>query len=466
MDSQVLLKDYVEKGSELAFRELVARYTDLVYSTARRLTGGETQLAEDVAQTVFIDLARTARTLSSQVMLGGWLHRHTCFVAQNAIRTERRRQLRERRAAEMESLNNSSKTEFEEVAGLIDQAINQLQEEDRTAILLRFFEERDFRVIGQALGTTDDTAQKRVSRALEKLHAALGHPGITTLSAAALGAALSAEAVTAAPAGLAASLAGTALAAGAAGTATSLSLLKLAFMSKVKAGILGAVILGGVAAPLVVHHHAELKLRAKDEQLRQASDQLTQAAAENERLSNLLVKSSSDVPQSELNDLLRLRGEVGSLRRQLAEARRSSQKNATPPAAQPRDETEGQQKELAMARLDFPKYWMLAFTLYAAQNQAQCPTNFDQAAAFLPPEFTNRPGVVQEQFEIVYQGAFNTITNPQSIIVIREKEAVQGSDGAWHRAYGFADGHSELHRADNGDFGPWEAQHMLAPIRQ
>jgi len=466
MDSEVLLKDYVENGSEVAFRELVARYTDLVYSTARRLAGGETQLAEDVAQTVFIDLARMARTLSTQVMLGGWLHRHTCFVAQKALRTERRRQLRERQAAEMDTLNNSSKAGLEEVAGRIDQAINQLKEEDRTAILLRFFEQRDFRVIGQILGTTDDTAQKRVSRALEKLHAALGHRGITTLSAAALGAALSAEAVTAAPAGLAASMAGTALAAGAAGTATSLSLLKLALMTKVKAGILGAVLLGSIATPLVVHHQAEVKMRAKDEQLRQANEQLTQVAAENERLSNLLARSSSDVPQSQVNDLLRLRGEVGSLKRQLAEAQKGAQRNATSPTAQPQNEAEDQQKEFALARLDFPKYWMLAFFLYSAQHQAQCPTNFEQAAAFLPQEFTNRHGVMPDQFEIVYQGALNVVTNPQSVIVIREKEAVQEPDGGWIRAYGFADGHSELHRGANGDFGPWEAQHILAPVRQ
>ena len=86
-------------------------------------------------------------------------------------------------------------------------------------------------------------------------------------------------------------------------------------------------------------------MRAKDEQLRQASDQLTQAAAENERLSNLLVKSSSDVPQSELNDLLRLRGEVGSLRRQLAEAQKGSPRKATSPAAQPPDDEHGQDEE-------------------------------------------------------------------------------------------------------------------------
>jgi len=85
-DSQRLLADYVRNGSEAAFRELVARYIDLTYSTALRLVDGDAHLAQDVTQTVFADLARMARTLSSEVMLGGWLHRHACFVAAKTMR--------------------------------------------------------------------------------------------------------------------------------------------------------------------------------------------------------------------------------------------------------------------------------------------------------------------------------------------------------------------------------------------
>src|SRR5512135_2593646 len=80
-DSQQLLADYAANGSERAFQELVARYVDLVYSTAVRLVEGDTHRAKDVAQTVFVDLARMGAKLSPNTMLGGWLHRHTCFVA-------------------------------------------------------------------------------------------------------------------------------------------------------------------------------------------------------------------------------------------------------------------------------------------------------------------------------------------------------------------------------------------------
>src|SRR5271169_1778027 len=100
-ESQQLLTDYAKNGSEAAFRELVARYINFVYSTALRLVGGDAHLAEDVTQVVFIGLARKARSLSGEVMLGGWLHQHTFHVATKSVRAERRRQSRESEAAQM-----------------------------------------------------------------------------------------------------------------------------------------------------------------------------------------------------------------------------------------------------------------------------------------------------------------------------------------------------------------------------
>src|SRR5271169_6327017 len=107
-ESQQLLTDYAKNGSEMAFRELVARYINFVYSVALRLVGGDTQLAEDVTQTVFIALARNGRTLSREVMLGGWLHQQTYHVATRAVRGERRRQSREREAVDVNTLQDDS----------------------------------------------------------------------------------------------------------------------------------------------------------------------------------------------------------------------------------------------------------------------------------------------------------------------------------------------------------------------
>src|SRR5438552_6771752 len=188
-DSQTLLAEYARNGSESAFRELVTRYLGLVYSTALRLVDGDIHLAEDVAQTVFMDLARKARGLSSRVMLGGWLHQRTYNVAAPMMRARRRRQSREREAAQMNALQEDSGAELLQIAPMLDEAITHLGKEDRTAIILRFFERRDFRSIGEALGSNEDAARMRVNRALNKLHNLLTHRGVA-LSAAALGSAL------------------------------------------------------------------------------------------------------------------------------------------------------------------------------------------------------------------------------------------------------------------------------------
>jgi DNA-directed RNA polymerase specialized sigma24 family protein len=150
---------------------------------------------------VFLALADKARTLPEDVMLGGWLHQHTRFVAGELMRTERRRQLRERQAAEMNAIEDHSESDPAQVAPVLDEAIGQLDAEDRTAILLRFFEWKDFRGMGEALGSGEDAARKRVGRALEKPHVLLKHRG-AMLSAAALWTTLATEAVTAAPSGL------------------------------------------------------------------------------------------------------------------------------------------------------------------------------------------------------------------------------------------------------------------------
>ena len=157
-DTQTLLAEYTRTGSEAAFQELVARYIGLVHSAAVRLVDGDAHLTQDVTQTVFVDLARMARKLSSGVMLGGWLHRHTCFVASKTMRSERRRKRREREATQMN--DQPDHRDLSLITPVLDDAINQLHPLDRTAILLRFFEQRDLRSVGEAIGSSEDGARK------------------------------------------------------------------------------------------------------------------------------------------------------------------------------------------------------------------------------------------------------------------------------------------------------------------
>ena len=87
-----LLQRYVRDRSEAAFAELVGRRVNLVYSAARRQTGGDAQLAEDITQAVFTELARRSAALLQHPCLSGWLHRTTRYKAIDAVRSRQRRQ--------------------------------------------------------------------------------------------------------------------------------------------------------------------------------------------------------------------------------------------------------------------------------------------------------------------------------------------------------------------------------------
>lgn len=460
-DSQNLLREYVTNGSEAAFRELVQRYLNLVYSTALRSVNGDVALAQDIAQTVFVDLARLAQTLPRAVMLGGWLHRHTCFVASKTLRGERRRQSREREAAAMNHLYQSE-PQFEQFAPLLDEAVNQLGTQDRLAIVLRFFEQRDLRAVGLALGSSENAAQKRVSRALESLRVLLQRRGVA-LSTVALGSVLVAEAVSAAPAGLALSISATALTTATTGTGTTLGLLKLATMTKLKAGILGALLVAGVAAPVALQQHRmQARLRQENAALRAQADRVWPLASDNERLSNLVTQATAARTENHLDELLKLRGEVAALRSREGELSRLKQENQRLKASRPSEAaselTPEQEKAATIAKMDDVKQMVLAMRMFANDNQDQLPGTLEQA-------MTNYGGNLTRtnEFELVYRGAVGALTNPDSTILVRETQAHQALSGNWIKTYGFADGHVEVHTEPDGNFEPWERQHMIAP---
>ena len=467
-DNQTLVSEYVRTGSESAFRELVARYVDLVYSSALRLVGGNAQLAEDVSQTVFLNLARKAHRLPREVMLGGWLHRDACYAARTLMRGERRRQQRERQAMAMSAIEDHSNSNLEQLAPLLDEAIEELRTEDRTAIVLRFFEQRDFHAIGEALGSNEEAARKRVTRAVEKLHGLLKGRGVS-LSAAALGTALATQTITAAPGGLAASLAGTALAGAATGAGYSATLIKLATMTKIQAGVLGAVVLIGATATLVVQHQAQASLRAQAESMRQQSAELARQQAENERLAGL---AQTGGPRANtLGDLASLRSEVASLRQQtnslavsLEEKRRLRARNTPQPDMSPAAlEAMEEDRQWAIGGMNYSKQWLLAFHMFASENRDSFPGSFDEAQPFLPKAAQAETNFTTGQFEILYRGPISNITSPALTVVLRQKQARQNQGGRWSRTYGFADGHCEVASSSDGNYDDWEKQHIVMP---
>lgn len=322
MNDRELLQRYAESRCEASFTELVTRYVDLVYSAALRQVGGDAHLAHDVTQSVFIDLARKARALSSRTILAGWLYTSVHYAASKVVRTERRWRAREQEAnsmREVSSTESSAEPAWDELGPVIDQAMHELNQVERDAVLLRFFEKRQLSEVGERLGVSEEAARKRVDRALEKLHGLLAKRGVTSTSTA-LVLILGTHSIAAAPAGMAVGIAAAAIASSAAASGGTLTILKLMAMSKLKIGLIGAVVAAGVATPLIIQNQSQAKLRAENQELRQQNaqlaDQITPLTAENVRLSNLVAKATEfqSAQHNQSSDLLRLRGEVARLR--------------------------------------------------------------------------------------------------------------------------------------------------------
>ena len=344
-------------------------------------------------------------------------------------------------------------------------------EYDRKAILLRFYERRNLRSVGEALGSSEDAAQKRVSRALNQLHSMLTRRGIA-LSAAVLGTALAGEAVTAAPAGLAASIAGTALASAAAGGAVPL--LKLLAMTKLKMGILSSVVIAGVAVSvLVLQHQTNQRLETEKGTLRQQSAQIQTLRQENQRLAEQL-RVEAQRPQADNRELLRLRGQVGLLRQAAQEnPRLQADLDALTKKLQQTEAERGGEKagspemQMLQQKSVLATVWGLAILKFAEKNDGQMPSKLTAAAPYLndnellPSNWRNvdqisaqaaTNGIAIDQFELVYQGSLMDLKDPARTILMRERAPVHAVDGRWNRAYVYANGYASVLWSENGDF--------------
>ncbi len=259
-DDLTLLQAYARQNSEAAFAALVTRHVNLVYSVALRSVR-DPHLAQEITQAVFIILARKAESLGPQTILPGWLCRTARYAGANALTIQRRRQHREQEAHMQSILNEPEPDAWPQIAPLLDQAMEQLGKKEHDALVLRFFEGKNFKEVGAALGASEDTARMRVNRALEKLRKFFTKRGVVSTTAIIAGA-ISANSVQAAPLALAKSVTAVAIVKGAAASGSTLTLikgaLKIMAWTKMKTAAVTAVaviLAAGTTTPIIIHHY-------------------------------------------------------------------------------------------------------------------------------------------------------------------------------------------------------------------
>jgi RNA polymerase sigma factor (sigma-70 family) len=490
-DTGTLLREFVRTRSDAAFGELVRQHLDLVYSTALRRCGGDAALAKDIAQTVFADLARKAGSLPLDVVLPGWLYRHTTFVASSLLRSELRRRQREKTAMEIRELDGNEKTDWAAVSPLLDDAIQELPARYRDALVLRFFDQQPFARVGAMLGISEDAARMRVERGLTRLRGLLSQRGVHS-TVAALALTLGHCGAIAAPAGLAAAVTSTALAGTAATAALTSSTATLGiveFMASTKLKIgLASLVAVTAAGTAVVEHRANRALR---EQVVAAQSEAAAAHAaaasaqgftqppgefslsDQQRIELMELRNKAARLREAEEALARVQEENRQLREALQQSVSAANRLQSPPeAVSPEVLGEVEMtKGLGMARLNFVRNWAIALILYADQHGDVLPQSLSEAAEFYPAENDSGTEVLDPQrFEIVYRGALKDITDPARTILIREKEAYRGrtdpnAPPKYMRAYAFADGHSEIHSGPTDDFSAWEQERIIQPAR-
>ena len=163
-----LIAEFNARRSEEAFAALVRQHVNLVFATALRQVG-DAGAAEEITQNVFVVLAQAAGKLGSHPTIAGWLHQTALNKSREWLRSELRRRRREQVAVNLELARAEGDSVWSSLVPLLDEALLELREPDRLAVILHFMEGRTFHEVGSALGIGEDTARKRVNRCLEQL---------------------------------------------------------------------------------------------------------------------------------------------------------------------------------------------------------------------------------------------------------------------------------------------------------
>ncbi|MBL9172548.1 MAG: sigma-70 family RNA polymerase sigma factor [Verrucomicrobiales bacterium] len=467
-----LLERFVQEADDAAFGELVRRHCNLVWATAWRVTG-DSEASRDITQTVFALLARKASRLPSRVVVAGWLYRAARLEATQHLRRESRRSRRERvamNALESDSASLDAPRALDALQPLLDEALAELPDADRDAIVMRYLSGRSLAEIGSALGSNEDAAQKRVGRALERLRGWFRKRGVT-VGEGVVAAALGHAAAQAAPAGLAAAVAATVV--GGAGGMGSAAVVGFGFMNaKLGMGTLAVLATAG----LVWQQRRVGRLELENQDLRARMLVPPPPAA---LVAPPSVSSRADEEHAEL---LRLRGEVARLRPQSAPGQ-----GADPDARvrQAEARTEALREEVLFRNrraqlIESGKALAMAVHVYANQHPDRAPTSWKELnESFREMGLTEEDRVPPELSGEVYE--FLPLTQvpdpsgttiwfrerePRRIpeAVLREEDLKPGTPFAmplrrgWERNYVMSNGAVQTLASADGDFTELEKQ--------
>jgi RNA polymerase sigma factor (sigma-70 family) len=258
-----LIAEFNARRSEEAFAALVRQHVNLVFATALRQVG-DAGAAEEITQNVFVALAQAAGKLGSHPTIAGWLHQTALNKSREWLRSELRRRRREQVAVNLDLARAEGDSVWSPLVPLLDEALLELREPDRLAVILHFMEGRTFQEVGSALGIGEDTARKRVNRCLDQLTHFFRRRGFAAPALMA-GAPLFTLSSHAAPAGLAASATTAGLAAAHSAATSTLTLIKgaLKIMAWTKAKtaiVVGVGVLLAVGTTTTVIHHEQRRL--------------------------------------------------------------------------------------------------------------------------------------------------------------------------------------------------------------
>jgi RNA polymerase sigma-70 factor (ECF subfamily) len=162
----------VSNGFELT-PDLLATHGRALRGLARSLLG-DAHAAEDVVQETWLACLRHPGALPERV--SAWLGTVTKHLALHRLRGEGRRALRERRAAAPERLEELQQRalEREEALRVVTQALLALEEPYKTALLLRYYEDRSPGEIAGELALPVSTVKSRLARGLDRMRSMLG----------------------------------------------------------------------------------------------------------------------------------------------------------------------------------------------------------------------------------------------------------------------------------------------------